>query len=256
METKTEQREIQLGDKAISYTLERKAVKNINMRMRPESGLTVSASPRISVRQIEEILRQNQGRILETLRQYEQQQTQKVQQYPLTYTTGETVLYLGKLLRLEVAAGTANTVQVRHDRMLLLVKNPADAQLRRRVFDNWWNAACEKAVRNLCRAVYPVYQCRGVAFPEIRFREMVAQWGNCRPQRGILTFNTRLLAAPVRCMEYVVIHEFTHFLYPNHSAAFYQCIAAELPDWKDLQDVLQSLVETRHLHGNAGKSNE
>ncbi|MFR4476737.1 MAG: M48 family metallopeptidase [Ruminococcus callidus] len=42
----------------------------------------------------------------------------------------------------------------------------------------------------------------------------------------MLTFNLRLLAAPVRCIEYVVIHEFTHFLHPDHSPAFYAEIAA------------------------------
>ena len=77
------------------------------------------------------------------------------------------------------------------------------------------------------------------------FRQMVSQWGNCRPSRKILTFNTRLLAAPVRCIEYVVIHEFTHFLYPNHSRGFYDFIAAELPDWKKLQETLQKFVQTR-----------
>ena len=90
-----------------------------------------------------------------------------------------------------------------------------------------------------------MFEAKGVAFPEIRFRRMVAQWGNCRPTRGVLTFNLRLLAAPVRCIEYVVIHEFTHFLHPDHSPAFYAEIAAELPDWKQLQETLQHMVETR-----------
>ena len=131
------------------------------------------------------------------------------------------------------------------DKLLLLVKHPEDAQCRERVFNSWWETSCEKAVRNLCRAVYPVFEAKGMAFPEIRFRRMVAQWGNCRPTRGVLTFNLRLLAAPVRCIEYVVIHEFTHFLHPDHSPAFYAEIAAELPDWKQLQETLQHMVETR-----------
>ena len=115
----------------------------------------------------------------------------------------------------------------------------------KRIFDTWWNDTCSKAVCNLCRAVYPIFAAHGVKFPMIRFRAMVSQWGNCRPERGVLTFNTRLLAAPLRCMEYVVIHEFTHFLYPNHSSAFYHFIAEELPDWKKLQETLQNEVETR-----------
>lgn len=251
MSSKTELRTIQLGEKTISYTMEWKPVKNINMRMCPEKGLTVSASPRLSIHQVEDAIRQNQSRILETLYQYDAKQREKVQQYPLTYTTGETVLYCGRMLPLEVAGGTVNTVQVKENKLLLIVKQPTDATMRERVFDNWWNTTCERAVRNLCRAVYPIYQSQGVAYPEIRFRSMVAQWGNCRPNLGVLTFNTRLLAAPVRCIEYVVIHEFTHFLHPDHSPAFYRCIAQEIPDWKALQELLQKTVETRSIYGCA-----
>ena len=40
------------------------------------------------------------------------------------------------------------------------------------------------------------------------------------------------------------MHEFSHFLYPDHSPAFYAEIAAELPDWKQLQKQLRD-VETR-----------
>ena len=219
-----EQRKIVLGGETVSYTLERKAVKNINLRLRPDTGLSVSAPKYVALSQVERVLMQHQQKILETLRQYQTAAAERRQQYPRSFSTGETV---------------------QGDKLLLLVKHPEDAQCRERVFNSWWETSCEKAVRNLCRAVYPVFEAKGVAFPEIRFRRMVAQWGNCRPTRGVLTFNLRLLAAPVRCIEYVVIHEFTHFLHPDHSPAFYAEIAAELPDWKQLQETLQHMVETR-----------
>lgn len=247
MPERSEQHEILLDGESVFYTLERKRVKNVNMRMRPESGLFVSAPYHVTLAQIESILQQHQERILTTLHQFASAAQEKQQQYPEVYATGETVLYLGKLCRLEVARGTGECVQVQGETLLLLVKDPTDEYRRKRVFDTWWNTSCEKAVRNLCRAVFPVFAVHGVTFPEIRFRNMVAQWGNCRPQRGVLTFNLRLLAAPVRCMEYVVIHEFTHFLYPDHSRQFYQFIAEELPDWKRLQEILQKTVQTR-LH--------
>ena len=62
---------------------------------------------------------------------------------------------------------------------------------------------------------------------------MKSRWGSCNPGKGILTFNTQLMYAPPECIEYVVVHEFAHFLQPNHSALFYNEVAAVLPDWKD-----------------------
>lgn len=248
-----EHRKLMLSGETISYTLERKKVKNINMRMRPETGLSVSAPYHVPLEQIEEILRQHETQILVTLHQYAHAAREKTQQYPDIYATGEKVLYLGKTYRLEVVLGTRECVQQQGEKLLLIVKKPSDEMRRKKVFDNWWNTSCEKAVRNLCRAVYPIYAAHDIQFPEIRFRAMVSQWGNCRPQRGILTFNTRLLAAPVRCMEYVVIHEFTHFLFPDHSKQFYQFIEAELPDWRQLQKILQKTVETRLISKDASE---
>ena len=245
MAQRKEQREIVLDGVRISYMLERKSVKNINLRMRPSSGLSVSAPYRVTLAQVEAVLRQYQTKILETLGQYATTEQEHRRQYPDEYVTGETVLYLGKEYSLRTERATKECVQIQGNQLRLLVKNPGDRESCKRVFDGWWECSCQKAVRNLCRAVFPVFEAQGVAFPEIRFRYMVSQWGNCRPKRGILTFNYRLLAAPVRCMEYVVIHEFSHFLYPNHSAAFYQCVAQELPDWRQLQEILQKTVETR-----------
>lgn len=238
-----EQRNITLAGETISYTLERKAVKNINMRLRPETGLLVSAPMHVPSERVEHILQQHAAKILQTLHQYAAA-AEKPKQYPVHYTAGEPVLYLGKSCRLAVERGSRESVLVQGETLRLLVKQPENEQVRKQVFDSWWENACEKAVRNLCRAVYPVFEAKGVAFPEIRFRHMVSQWGNCRPTSGVLTFNLRLLAAPVRCMEYVVMHEFSHFLHPDHSPAFYAEIAAELPDWKQLQKQLRD-VETR-----------
>lgn len=238
-----EQYEIVLGDEVISYTLERKNVKNINMRMRPENGLTVSASSHIPLARIETVLRQNQKRILSVLHQYMQQE--KPQQLPQCFSNGERVLYLGKYYQLEVYYGFPEGVQLQGEKLCLTAAYPTRSSYCKKIFDAWWNAACEKAICNLCRAVFPIFEAKGVLFPEIRFRTMVSQWGNCRPERGVLTFNTRLLAAPVRCIEYVVMHEFTHFLYPNHSKAFYRFVETEIPDWKVLEVQLQKTVQTR-----------
>ena len=33
-------------------------------------------------------------------------------------------------------------------------------------------------------------------------------------------------------MEYVAVHEFCHFIQPNHSAAFHQFMTELMPDWR------------------------
>ena len=103
----------------------------------------------------------------------------------------------------------------------------------------------EKEIRylilELCEQIYPVFEARRVRFPQIKFRKMKTQWGNCHPQKGVLTFNTRLMYAPYECIEYVVAHEFTHFLQPNHSALFYAELEKVMPDWKERRKKLKEI---------------
>ena len=103
----------------------------------------------------------------------------------------------------------------------------------------------ENKVKNLiteiCRKVYPYFEQKGVSFPQIKFRRMVSQWGNCRTDRRILTFNINLMYADYDCIEYVVMHEFTHFLQPNHSGKFYEELMKICPDWKDRKDRLKEI---------------
>lgn len=95
-----EQRKIVLGGETVSYTLERKAVKNINLRLRPDTGLSVSAPKYVALSQVERVLMQHQQKILETLRQYQTAAAERRQQYPGAFppekrycTWGNTVLW-------------------------------------------------------------------------------------------------------------------------------------------------------------------
>jgi len=99
----------------------------------------------------------------------------------------------------------------------------------------------KKTITDLCKRVYPYFEGLGVAFPEIKFRSMISRWGSCNPSKKILSFNTKLKYAPSECVEYVVMHEFCHFLQANHSPLFYKELAKICPDWKNRRKVLKGI---------------
>ena len=99
-----------------------------------------------------------------------------------------------------------------------------------------------RVVTEICNEVYPYYEKLGVKYPEIKFRKMVSRWGSCHPKKGILTFNTALMYTPKGCIQYVVLHEFTHFLVPNHSAKFYNELEKVCPEWKKYRQILKDTL--------------
>ena len=68
---------------------------------------------------------------------------------------------------------------------------------------------------------------------------MISRWGSCQPKRKVLTFNKRLIEMPKICIEYVVLHEFVHFLQADHSKKFYALMTMFMPDWESRARLLE-----------------
>ena len=230
-------KEIVLNGKRIEYDLQRKDVKNINLRIKADRTVFLSANHRVSEQIIEEFMKSKAEYILKALAHYEERA--RYAPKPKQYVDGETFRILGHNRRLRIVEGKRNRVECDESYITLTVKDLNDVALKKRVVDRWIVSICKDAIQSLCDAVYPKFQKYGVAYPTIRYRNMVSRWGSCQPKRCVLTFNYALVEAPVSCIEYVGVHEFTHFLQPNHSKKFYRQLAMFMPDWEDRKKVLE-----------------
>lgn len=66
----------------------------------------------------------------------------------------------------------------------------------------------------------------------LKFRKMKTRWGVCHISKNYISLTTYLIHVPKELIEYVIIHEFCHFKYPNHSKQFYQEISKYCLDYK------------------------
>ncbi|MBQ4476740.1 MAG: M48 family metallopeptidase [Bacteroidales bacterium] len=222
---------------AISYTLERKPVKNINLRVRADQCVYVSAPKDVAAKMVDAFVVEKSTYILRALKKFKDKNRETVSENK--FVNGETVKFLGRNLRLKVKNASRSKVESDESYVTLYVKDVQDADLKKRVLETWLRKKCKDEITAICKKVYPQVKKYGVAFPEIQLREMVSRWGSCSPKKGFMTFNTALIAMPVSCIEYVVTHEFTHFLYPNHSKKFYQQLATFMPDWEERKKRLE-----------------
>lgn len=230
-------KEIILKDRQIEYELQIKAVKNINLRIKADRTIFVSANTSVSEQTIEEFLVSKSEYILKALDHYEE--LAKYAPKPKQYVDGESFRIFGHDRRLVVAQGNKNKVESDESYITLTVKDINDTALKQKTMEKWFQTICRDMIQSLCEAVFPKFQKYEIDYPEIRFRNMVSRWGSCQPKRGILTFNYALIEAPLASVEYVVVHEFTHFLQPNHSRKFYQQLAMFMPDWEERKNILE-----------------
>lgn len=232
------ERSVVLCGRRIRYELERKNVKNVNLRIRADGSVHVSASRRVPLAFVEAFLQSKAAYITGAIDRFAAMEQARSRER----ITGGSVLLLGQSLSLTVYQSDKNRVALDGKGIGLFVTDPEDGELKERTLEKWRRPICEETVTALCRQVYPHFERRGIAFPELRFRKMKSRWGSCRPQEGVLTFNTALIRTPVDCIEYVVCHEFTHFLQPNHSPAFYDALSETIPDWKARREKLKAYM--------------
>lgn len=177
--------------------------------------------------------------------------------------TGERLAYLGGQLRLQVEQADRRLVpewiaQVqqgvitcfsRNNRgeavfcrdgcLYLYAADCADTVYKQQLYDTWQKIQAGILCRRISQAYYPVFERLGVAYPNICVRKMRSRWGSCIPGKRKVTFNSLLLEKPLESIEYVVVHEFSHLIHPDHSKAFYEFVEQILPDWKDRKEGLR-----------------
>ena len=92
----------------------------------------------------------------------------------------------------------------------------------------------------LSDAVYPAFaEVLGGQKPTIKVRSMVSRWGVCAMAKRQITFALQLYNMPPAAQIYVVVHEYCHFLQPNHGRAFWAEVEKLLPDWKARRELLK-----------------
>lgn len=229
---------IVLNNQIINYELNRKNVKNLNLRIKPDGTISVSVNNRISQERIESFLIEHSDFILNALKKYEEIERNKPKEIELV--TGDVIKVLGTERTLKVESGSKNTVTCDKYFLTLTVKDINDFVLKKKVIEKWQKEQATKLVTEICEAMYPYFKSYVSEFPQIKFRKMTSRWGSCQPKGNILTFNTLLIEVPVECIEYVVAHEFTHFLEANHSKNFYSKLEKIMPDWKERKKKLNN----------------
>lgn len=234
--------------KTIEYELSRKNVKNINLRIDAAGTVKVSAAECVPLKFIESFMIERQDFIFAALEKMQMRREQELanqeKRSSRSYTDGEQFRILGKTLELKVIKSEAEGI-VSGDRYLTMyVKKPENIRHKELLFDGWLNAYRAELYEKICRQVYEQFFLLGVTqFPVIKIRRMRSRWGSCHPYKKIITLNSRLIETPVCCIEYVVTHEFSHFIYQDHSKRFHALMTRLMPDWKERKHLLDSIYE-------------
>ncbi|MBI5404003.1 MAG: M48 family metallopeptidase [Ignavibacteriae bacterium] len=70
------------------------------------------------------------------------------------------------------------------------------------------------------------------SYNRIFVRSQKTKWGNCSSNKNI-SFNWRLIKAPMEIIDYLIVHEFTHLDEMNHSPEFWRKVSLVYPEYRN-----------------------
>lgn len=235
MNRKSERTVITEGQE-IHYYLEQKNVKNLNLRVRKDGSVYVSANESVPRKEIDAFVCSKASYIIRAVEKFKEMAQYKPQ--PKQYISGETFNIQGRGLRLQVSEALKESISADGIYIYLEVNDINDYEKKKRMVNRFLDQQCKTVFTEILDELYPLFQKYAIERPVMRIRDMETRWGSCLVKKKIITLNKRLLEAPRNCIEYVVMHELCHFMYPNHSKQFYTFLTMMMPDWKERKEFL------------------
>ncbi len=226
------------NDKSIAYTLLRKNVKNINLRIKFDGTVLVSAHPFVKTKDIDNFVLRKKNYVIKHLNMFAELRNTIPSEKQ--YINGESFYLLGQHLRLKIFE--SENQKIEHDGVFLklYVKDIQNYSKKKRIITKFFDEQCLNHFTKIMNDLYPAFEKYKVPYPILKIRTMSARWGSCSPQKKTIILNKKLIEVPKNCIEYVVLHELVHFLHPNHSKHFYTTVKTFMPDWKDRKEQLES----------------
>lgn len=222
------ERSIELGGQIVPYALKRSSRKTLSITVFPEGSVLAVAPMSADLKSIEDRMRKRGRWILRTRREFEQFRPVTP---PRKYVAGETHRYLGRQFRLLVEQSLRSDVAIEGDRIAIRYPGLQSVNKTERLLVAWFQRQARHILLERLRTLSSSFPEIGDA-PRLTVRRLTKRWGSMSWDGSHMLLNTRLIEAPIDCIDYVIVHELCHVQEPHHSPAFFELLEKRLPNWE------------------------
>lgn len=234
--------DLPVSKRRVTVLLDRKEMKTCRLKVYPDQKIVLSLPHTVTMDWAEKFLVDKSSWIERKLLSF-----QKTVGYAATteIKTGYSIKMLGEDMLFSITACNKESVYV-EGKIIHICCGACDDQDRvKYLFEKWWRGQAKALLEERVKLWFPVIEKYGVELPKVSVKKMKTLWGSCSVARHVVTFNFYLIKARMPYIDYVVLHELVHFLYPNHSKYFYDFLSNQMPDWRERKGVLDQEV----VHG-------
>jgi len=215
----------------------RKPIKNLHLGVYPPHGRVRVAVPlAVSNDAVRLAVIGKLGWIKRQKEKFEAQPRQSRREM----VSGESHYFRGRRYRLRVVNGTgpAKIVLKGNAIMELHVSPAATMEQRERVLQRWYREQLTKKIPSLLENWQAVL---GVEVVDWGIKKMKTKWGSCNVKSSRIWLNLELAKKPVKCLEYIVVHEMVHLLARHHDERFQALMVKVMPRWRTYREELKRM---------------
>ena len=84
------------------------------------------------------------------------------------------------------------------------------------------------------KEIYNLFTER-IPYPKLKIRKMTTRWGVNNRRDNSVTLNIELIRMDIKYLDYVIVHELSHFVHFDHSKAFWDLVSKYCPNYKQIR---------------------
>lgn len=206
---------LKIKNKEYDVEIVRKNNKNTYIRIKENGVIYVTTSYLSTKSYIEKLLLQNSEELEKMLEKQNKKQEKKEHFY-----------YLGRYYDIIYMPTDLEIVENR-----IYVKDE-------KTLNKWLKKEIVNIFQNRLEYWYNIFE-ENIPYPKLKIRTMKTRWGVCNKRDNSVTLNSELIKYEINELDYVIVHELSHFIHFNHSKNFWSLVSKYYPNYKQSRKKLK-----------------
>lgn len=214
-------------DETIEYDLISKKRKTIGIYIDVYGHVEVQVPKGTAEEKVIQLLEEKWDLVLRTIKEMKERMAGQKERF---YDHGEVFQYLGHEYPIEIfedAGIKQDHVVFKKEKLVIYVRQHDDERIKQ-ALKRFYYQKCKALVEGRIRFYQSGFKMKPKS---VRIADNNFRWGTCDSNLH-LTFNWKLAMAPLKVIDYVVVHEMCHMVHLNHDRSFWRLVGKMIPDYE------------------------
>ena len=205
-----------VDDYDLEVVVTRKNNKNAYIRMKSDMKIYITINHFVTKWQIKKLLDENYSALQRMLKKVSSEIEKEKNFY-----------YLGN--RYDIITMNVDKVEIINNKIYT-----TDLKM----LEKWYKKETKRIFQEHLDTYYNLFEEK-IPYPKLKIRKMKTRWGVCNIRDNSVTLNSELMKYTTDKLDYVIVHELSHFIHFNHQKGFWNLVSKYCKDYKKIRKELR-----------------